>query len=719
MERAVGTEPKSMGRVIGLLCMVAVMLILGMNVKAAGPEEIEYVYLDEDVVGISGVQNIVVGFQNEEMVIGGARLLYQTESETEGTVEAAQILNNTVLFQKQTMEETGTYQITGIVYIDGEGVEQTILFSEKGITASFQVVQDEALSVSESGAQVETYSMTDDNQLVQEGAETAEEAIAATLEEAGVNEEAAQNARSGERKEVVVAIGAGHDANHPGASANGLREEVLTLKVARYCREELSQYSGVRVVMLRDSESCPYNSSSNYCLNQRVYDAKNAGADLYVDLHFNSGGGTGAEIYYPNKNYRPDLSEEGLSVSNKILEQLSALGLPNRGAKIKDSTLAGSSGQYPDGSKADYFTTNVLAKELGVTGIIVEHAFLDHGSDAAKLQDENFLRQLGVADATGIAQKYGLVKGTEPKQGLNLKAHVQELGWQYPVGDGEICGTTGRVLGLEALQMSIAGMDGVGIEYSAHVRDIGWQGTVRDGETAGTTGRNLQIEALKIKLTGSNAAKYNIYYRGHASNIGWLDWAKDGQAAGTQGYAYQLEAIQVKIVPAGSAAPGSTERPFLEKTQEKPAVSLSYQAHVQDIGWQNAVGSGVTAGTVGRALPIEALKINLNGVSGIQYRAHVQDIGWQSNVSNGNMAGTTGRALPMEALEIKLTGDAAAKYDIYYRTHCRDFGWLAWTKNGGKSGSAGYAKSIEAVEIQLIPKGQAGPSTSGTAFKER
>ena len=79
---------------------------------------------------------------------------------------------------------------------------------------------------------------------------------------------------------------------------------------------------------------------------------------------------------------------------------------------------------------------------------------------------------------------------------------------------------------LEALQMSIAGMEGVGIEYSAHVRDIGWQGTVRDGETAGTTGRNLQIEALKIKLTGSNATKYNIYYRGHASNIGWLDWAK-------------------------------------------------------------------------------------------------------------------------------------------------------------------------------------------------
>lgn len=706
-------------RSVLVLWMLAAIWMFGMTAKAAEPEEIAYVYLDQDVVGRSGVQNVVIGFENEELAMENARLFYRTETGMEGTVEAAQILNNTVLFQKQGMEEIGTYWLTGMVYTDREGLEQTILFEEKGITASFQVAEDEALSLTESDAQVEAYSMNDGKQMVQAAAETPEAAISETLEDAGVAEAADLNTRSGERKEVVVAIGAGHDAKHPGAAANGLREEQLTLKVARYCQQELSQYSGVRVVMIRESESCPYNSTSGYCLNQRVYDAKNAGADLYVDLHFNSGGGNGAEIYYPNKNYRPDLSEEGLSVSNKILEQLSALGLKDRGAKIKDSTLAGTDGQYPDGSKADYFTTNVLAKELGLTGIIVEHAFLDNGIDAAKLQDENFLKQLGIADATGIAEKYGLVKAADSKQGINLKSHVQELGWLSPVGDGEICGTTGRALGLEALQMNVSGIDGVGVAYSAHVRDIGWQNMVQDGETAGTTGRNLQIEALKIKLTGSNATKYNIYYRGHASNIGWLDWAKDGQPAGTQGYAYPLEAIQVKIVPAGSAAPGSTERPFLQKTQEQPTVSLSYQAHVSELGWQSEVGSGVIAGTVGKALPIEAIKVNLSGVSDIQYRAHVAEIGWQSYVTNGTMSGTTGRALPMEALEIRLTGDAAVKYDIYYRTHCRDFGWLAWTKNGGKSGSAGYAKSIEAVEIQLIPKGQAGPSTSGTAFKER
>ena len=140
---------KSIERMLGLLCIIAATLIFGMSVKAAGPEEVAYVYLDEDVVGTSGVQNIVVGFHKEEMVIGGARLFYQTESGTEGIVEAAQILNNTVLFQKEGMEEIGTYQITGIAYLDGAGAEQMILFAEKGITASFQVVQDEALFVPE------------------------------------------------------------------------------------------------------------------------------------------------------------------------------------------------------------------------------------------------------------------------------------------------------------------------------------------------------------------------------------------------------------------------------------------------------------------------------------------------------------------------------------------------------------------------------------------
>ena len=80
MRSTVRTQRKTVEKIIALLCMTLAVFICGMSVKAAEPEEVEYVYLDEDVVGMSGLENIVVGFQNEEMTIGGARLFYQTES---------------------------------------------------------------------------------------------------------------------------------------------------------------------------------------------------------------------------------------------------------------------------------------------------------------------------------------------------------------------------------------------------------------------------------------------------------------------------------------------------------------------------------------------------------------------------------------------------------------------------------------------------------------
>ena len=41
----------------------------------------------------------------------------------------------------------------------------------------------------------------------------------------------------------MVALDPGHDSTHTGAGANGVREEVLTLKIAKYCKEELENAS--------------------------------------------------------------------------------------------------------------------------------------------------------------------------------------------------------------------------------------------------------------------------------------------------------------------------------------------------------------------------------------------------------------------------------------------------------------------------------------------
>lgn len=151
-------------------------------------------------------------------------------------------------------------------------------------------------------------------------------------------------------------------------------------------------------------------------------------------------------------------------------------------------------------------------------------------------------------------------------------------------------------------------------------------------------------------------------------------------------------------------------------TAQASAPVITYQAHVQSIGWQNPVTNGRTAGTSGQSLRMEALRVSLpKGTSGgVTYRAHVQNIGWQGWVKNGAVSGTSGRGLRVEAFKMKLTGAIAKKYDIYYRTHIQQFGWLKWAKNGESTGSQGLSLRMEALQVRLVAKGDSAPSSSGS-----
>ena len=147
---------------------------------------------------------------------------------------------------------------------------------------------------------------------------------------------------------------------------------------------------------------------------------------------------------------------------------------------------------------------------------------------------------------------------------------------------------------------------------------------------------------------------------------------------------------------------------------------ISTHAHVADIGWQNqAALDGETAGTVGKAKSIEALKITLvNQVKtgSVQVRAHVSNVGWQDWTSG--TAGTTGRGLPIEAVQVRLTGEMAESYDVYYRVHAANIGWMGWARDGEEAGTQGYACGVEAVQVLLVEKGGQAPSSSGSATPE-
>ena len=52
-------------------------------------------------------------------------------------------------------------------------------------------------------------------------------------------------------------------------------------------------------------------------------------------------------------------------------------------------------------------------------------------------------------------------------------------------------------------------------------------------------------------------------------------------------------------------------------------------------------------------VPLAAAAAPAQSATGLVYSAHVQNIGWQASVSDGATAGTTGKSLRMEALRIK------------------------------------------------------------------
>ena len=314
---------------------------------------------------------------------------------------------------------------------------------------------------------------------------------------------------------------------------------------------------------------------------------------------------------------------------------------------------------------------------------------------------------------------------TEQSPELNYQAHVSNIGWQTEVKEGEIAGTTGKSLAVEALRLNMVLPEGIegGIEYAAHVSNIGWQKSVQNGEIAGTTGKSKCIEAIKINLTGDIAEKYDVYYRVHSANFGWLGWAKNGEYAGSAGYARAVEALEIRLYKKDAE-----DKPLQEQKSYKSETNegrVSYQAHMQDVGWMSMVTDGNSAGIPDGNKELQALKINvaddLRGygqISGsVVYQAHVENVGWQKEVKDGQLAGTVGKNKHIEALRIKLTDQLAEKYDIYYRVNIEGRGWLDWTVNGGDSGSTGLDLAVRGIEIKICAKdGEEHPEVGANAL---
>ncbi|MCH4184869.1 MAG: N-acetylmuramoyl-L-alanine amidase [Eggerthellaceae bacterium] len=735
--------------------------------QRAASDAVSYVYIDQSVVSLGSADPIVIGLSDSTQTMEKAHLtLTRMDNGTTISVDATNTITGAALFEPTFSDrsEAAAYCLTGIDY-ESQGAQVTIDLTQNasGTSYIFNVVTaavSDALNQSSdisTDKNVSAFAVDDSNNLVpaanvadalsiadasgtqatsegdsvvdQEmldkgitGAEDADttdtDSASATQSDASLldgatsllqsvfgEKEAWAQATAARENYLFVALDPGHGGSDSGAVGYGLQEKDITLSIAQYCRDELNTYSGVSTFLTR-------NSDEYVGLQERVDRATAAYADVFISIHCNAGGGTGSEVWVPNEaSYLYDQTHVvGDELGHQILNQITQLGLTDRGTKFKDCTDGET---YPDGSLSDYFSVINGSRWAGIPGIIVEHAFIDTEYDASLLADDSTRQSFGQGDATGIANQYQLVKDSvaQSQSLVRGQGHSSNIGWMSNVYDQKVIGTTGKCQGLEAYNLSLqnAAASAGGIEYRSNVNGS-WQGWASNGSTSGTTGQGTALQAVQIRLTGSAASQYDVYYRVHVANVGWLGWASNGSSAGSSGYGYDAQAIEVAIVPKGSAAPGSTATPYKTKVE-----GISYQAHCSEIGWQGSVSNGEVAGTTGQSLSMQAIKVALDNPStdgSVQYDAHCADLGWQGWVSDGAEAGTTGQSRQMEAIKIQLTGSMADRYDIYYRVHSSNLGWLDWAENGEVAGSEGCGYAMEAIQIKLVKKGGAAPGST-------
>ena len=381
---------------------------------AAG--KINFVYIESPYLETPGTQRIVIAF---EKAISGVKTLTLTVKDESGKKEnwlLSKQKDGVYLFEKKySSAASGIYKAEKI-HLIAEDKEETISLSNLNVQAEFGVNKkyegiDELQPITndgsgEAGASV---AVIDEN-----GTAKAQTSIAAALNEA-------QNETTGRRRigaarsgKIMVALDPGHDANSIGAHANGLKEEELTLKIAKYCKEELEQYAGVEVYMTRTGPECPFNKASSDCIEDRVNAAADAGAQIFVSFHLNSftsSRAKGAEVIVQNKNWRPAVASEGEKLAGAVLDELEKIGITKRATPIYSKNAVNNK-KYADGSAADYYSVQRYSKLRNIPGIIIEHAFITNTEEVnTYLKTEAGLKKLGVADASGIAKYLGISKG--------------------------------------------------------------------------------------------------------------------------------------------------------------------------------------------------------------------------------------------------------------------------------------------------------------------
>ncbi len=715
--------------------LTAGMLLAGNGVPicAAEPvsvaqteEQLNYLVVGSPVVCTPGSQFVLADVGDGTEKLSDAVLTYvNVETGTSYEVTADTVDEGSLLFNMEfdDTQPSGEYEVTTIeVVADGE--KRIVRMVDTGIEAKFGINTDvdseaDAYVVDEQAEQDAEEACGEDGITVldAEGQEMTFDSLTEALQEADDSvADSGIATQSTANPNLVVVLDPGHGGSDPGACKYGLREADLTLKIAQYCKSKLEEYSHVEVYMTRTADT------DNNLANRVAY-AKKFNPDVFVSIHINAVGGQhgGAEVYYPNGNYIPGIGTEGKELAEVIQQKLVALGLYNRGIKIRN-TEDGS--QYPDGSPSDYLGVIKRSKEAGFPAVLIEHAFIDNYGDVYNfLSREDKVKEMGYADATAIAEYYGLSKNGN----YGSKATIADtIRTAYDGGTSEaltpiMTTPTTSVDRMVSYYKSNATFPTYYQEHDTEIKassnplqtfcQIFYDEAVAEGVDPGVVFAQAMKETGFLRFGGDvKIEQYNF------CGLGATGGGAAGQAFGSVRLGVRAQVQHLKAYASQEDLKNAVVDPRFQYVTRGCATFVEYlgiQENPWGKGWATAsnYGYSIVNDYMYKFCTVKKTSSTANSFLNVAYSTHVQSYGWQADKFNGMTSGTTGLGKRLEAIKIKVGGE----YDlgVTYQTHVQTLGWGNWVDDGALSGTTGQAKRLEAIQIYVVPKGMT-PS-SGTS----
>lgn len=260
-----------------------------------------------------------------------------------------------------------------------------------------------------------------------------------------------KRAASDQRRDVVIAIDAGHGGEDPGASGPGrLREKKVVLAIAQELHRLFEKEPGYAPTLIRSGD---YYVS----LKGRRDLARKREADMFISIHadaFRDKRARGASVYalstsgatsttaryLAQKENAADLIG-GVSLSDKEDSLALTLADLSMTASLDSSLNVGSSVLKQMGGIARLHKRQVeqanfaVLKSPDIPSILVETGFISNPEEARRLADASYRRKMAAAIHTGVVQWFS---GHPPPGSL--------LAWQREQGAREYTIVSGDTL---------------------------------------------------------------------------------------------------------------------------------------------------------------------------------------------------------------------------------------------------------------------------------